>query len=336
MRQRDEREGRLFGGAKTYLRHVALGVGLVALAMGCSSRVKDKEKRKQTPKKVVLAEIASRKITQVDLIRRVEGLATVLRRRYRADPKLLKKLLTQMVDEAVLVAEAREHGELRGAKVSPKIVIALRHRLETKIYQQLRNFKSSPKEEHAYYEKHRDLFVQHLDLQIRQIVVASRPLATKIAAIVKTLNPNPDLHKRKDNAPSFAKLVTQYSIDTYTKHRGGRLAFAKPGVHVPKAVFQAAVGLKKPRAVAAPVQSSQGWHVIQLLHRRDRQVLAFERVRSTIRLRLRQKHGAVLVDAALAGLRHKHHAKIFAERVVALPARSPRPPRSTKGPKKPR
>ena len=331
MRQRDEREGRLFGGAKTYLRHVALGIGLVALAMGCSSRVKEKEKRKQIPKKVVLAQIASRKITQADLIKRVDALNSVLRARYRADPQLLKEFLTEMVDEAVLVADAQAHGELRGVTISPKIVTDLRHRLETKIYQQLRTFKNSPKEERAYYEKHRDRFVQRLDLVIRQIVVASRPLAKKIVAIVKTINPDP--HKRKDSAPSFAKLVTQYSTDTYTKHRGGRLAFAKPGAHVPKAVFQAALGLKKPLDMAVPVQSPQGWHVIQLIHRRDRQELPFERVRSTIRMRLRQKRGAALVKAAIAGLRHKHHAKIFAERVVALPAR-PTSPTPSARPKK--
>ncbi len=79
-----------------------------------------------------------------------------------------------------------------------------------------------------------------------------------------------DLIARLQKGEDFAALAQQYSKDTSNKDQGGDLGTFGPGRMVPEfdqVVFNVGLGLYKD-----PVQTSFGWHVIEILSRGPRQL----------------------------------------------------------------
>lgn len=292
----------------------------LVLAVGCPSS-KKKTQGKGKKRAVVLAIVASRSITDVDLQRRIDSFAPELGQRYRTNVELLRQVLTDMANEAALVADARAQGKLRGVKITPAIIHQLRGQLEGQASQQLRTFKPAPEQVQAYYDQHRSRFVLKQRLLARQIVVATKELADTVAAQIKAIVPaHSHAHEQKEGAADFSTLLQKYSVDKNKKGTKGSFGGATAkDAGVPEVVYQAGLGLKKHLDVSAPVKSPQGWHVVQLIQKTDRRQLTLQEARPTIRAELRRERLAELVKAALAGLRRKFRTKLFVDRVVALP-----------------
>ena len=68
---------------------------------------------------------------------------------------------------------------------------------------------------------------------------------------------------------TFEAMARQYSQDA-TAPQGGDLGWTSPGEMVP--VFEAAMNALQPNEVSQPVQSPFGWHLIQVLERREQDV----------------------------------------------------------------
>jgi peptidyl-prolyl cis-trans isomerase SurA len=75
-----------------------------------------------------------------------------------------------------------------------------------------------------------------------------------------------DLKERIENGGNFAELARQYSEDG-TAAKGGELGWVNPGDTVPD--FEKAMNELQPGQVSAPVRSPFGWHLIQVLERRN-------------------------------------------------------------------
>ncbi len=93
------------------------------------------------------------------------------------------------------------------------------------------------------------------------------------------------LKERIENGADFAGLAKLHS-DDLSAAKGGELGWLNPGDIVPE--FERTMDGLKPGEVSAPVQSPFGWHLIQVLERRDQDVTQ-ERKRLDARRALRER-----------------------------------------------
>ena len=88
------------------------------------------------------------------------------------------------------------------------------------------------------------------------------------------------LKERLDNNADFAELSRLQSEDS-SASRGGDLGWLSPGDTVPE--FEKAMNALRPGQISEPVRSPFGWHLIQVLERRDQDMS-----QQQLRLRARQ------------------------------------------------
>ncbi|MBI2226679.1 MAG: peptidylprolyl isomerase [Betaproteobacteria bacterium] len=98
------------------------------------------------------------------------------------------------------------------------------------------------------------------------------------------------LKERLDNNADFAELARLQSEDA-SASRGGDLGWISPGDTVRE--FEQALDALKPGQVSGPVRSPFGWHLIQVLERRDQDLS-----QQQLRLRARQALRAQKADEA--------------------------------------
>jgi peptidyl-prolyl cis-trans isomerase SurA len=94
-----------------------------------------------------------------------------------------------------------------------------------------------------------------------------------------------DLKDRIEHGTDFAELARLHSDDN-SAARGGDLGWVSPGDTVPE--FERAMDGLKPGQVSAPFKSAFGWHIVQVLERRE-QDMAQDRQRMAARQALRAR-----------------------------------------------
>lgn len=119
----------------------------------------------------------------------------------------------------------------------------------------------------GFFNENRFLFEQAEEIEVRHILVETEEAAAEVVA-------------RLDGGEDFAGLASEFSIDMSNKDNAGYLGFFGRGVMVPEfeeAAFGLAVG-----EVSGAVESPFGFHVIELLDRRDAVEVAFEDVEDEV------------------------------------------------------
>ena len=94
-----------------------------------------------------------------------------------------------------------------------------------------------------------------------------------------------ELKDRIEHGADFAEMARLHSDDT-SAARGGDLGWVTPGDVVPE--FERAMDALKPGQLSAPFKSPFGWHIVQVLERRD-QDMTKDRQRLAARQALRQR-----------------------------------------------
>jgi peptidyl-prolyl cis-trans isomerase SurA len=115
----------------------------------------------------------------------------------------------------------------------------------------------------------------------RHILVKTNEVVSDQDAVTRLKN----LRERIINGDDFAKLAKLHS-DDLSASKGGDLGWLNPGDTVPQ--FERAMDSLKPGEVSEPVQSPYGWHLIQVLERRDQDVTQ-ERRRIEARRAIRER-----------------------------------------------
>ncbi|HEY0268033.1 MAG TPA: peptidylprolyl isomerase [Methyloradius sp.] len=90
-----------------------------------------------------------------------------------------------------------------------------------------------------------------------------------------------DIKERLDNGGSFADLARQYSEDGSASN-GGDLGWLNPGDTVPE--FEKAMNELKDNEISQPIRTPFGWHIIQVLERRNQDMS-----KESARLKARQE-----------------------------------------------
>jgi len=73
--------------------------------------------------------------------------------------------------------------------------------------------------------------------------------------------------KRLDKGEDFSKLAAEFSQDPGSKNNGGDLGWATEGNFVPR--FTEVMNTLKKNQISEPFRSQFGWHIIQVLDRRN-------------------------------------------------------------------
>ncbi|MDQ1363941.1 MAG: peptidyl-prolyl cis-trans isomerase SurA [Pseudomonadota bacterium] len=89
-------------------------------------------------------------------------------------------------------------------------------------------------------------------------------MVTSDEQILKTLQ---SIRQRLDKGEDFASLATEFSQDPGSKDNGGDLGWVSRGQLVPQ--FEKVMDSLKPGQISEPFRSPFGWHVLQVLERRQ-------------------------------------------------------------------
>lgn len=119
--------------------------------------------------------------------------------------------------------------------------------------------------------------------RVRHILIKPSELTSESDAKTRLLQIRERLEQ---GGAKFEELARQYSEDLGSGAKGGELNWVNPGDLVPE--FQKAMDVLKPGELSQPVQSPFGWHLIQVLERRQQDVTE-ERQRLQARQNIRDR-----------------------------------------------
>jgi foldase protein PrsA len=119
----------------------------------------------------------------------------------------------------------------------------------------------------GFFDENKNLFEQAEEIEVRHILVETEEAAAEVV-------------ERLEGGGDFAELAAEFSIDQSNKDNAGYLGFFGRGVMVPEfeeAAFGMTVG-----EVSGVVESPFGFHIIELLDRRDAVEVTFEDVEDDV------------------------------------------------------
>ena len=115
------------------------------------------------------------------------------------------------------------------------------------------------------------------------------------------------LRARLEAGEDFAALAKEFSDDPGSANQGGDLGFRAPGSFVP--AFEETLASMQPGDISQPFRSQFGWHIIEVLDRRERDAGA-EVERAKAREAIRRRKVAEEYDTWLRQLRDEAYVEI--------------------------
>lgn len=108
--------------------------------------------------------------------------------------------------------------------------------------------------------------LQHMVTQTHARHILLKPGASMLPdEVAKQMN---NLYQQLKSGKDFAVMAKQYSVDTVTAVKGGDLGWVNPGELVPE--FEKAMDALSPNQISRPVKTQFGWHLIQVLARKQK------------------------------------------------------------------
>lgn len=116
-----------------------------------------------------------------------------------------------------------------------------------------------------------------------------------------------DLISQIENGKSFEELARIHSADTLSARDGGSLGWVDPGTMVSQ--FESVMNSLEPGMISAPFQTRFGWHIVQVMGRRDRDVTQNVK-RSKIVEQIRNRKHQEALELWLRRLRDEAYVEI--------------------------
>jgi len=157
-----------------------------------------------------------------------------------------------------------------------------------------------------YYRRHRGDYEGQESVRIRQILLLL-PKEADQAAKEKLRADAEGIHGRLLGGESFDELAARHS-EGPAAAAGGDIGFVERGVIIPE-VEEAAFRLPL-RQISGVIESSLGFHIIQVIDRRGAGIKAVETVREEIREKIDREKMEKKFEEWLEALRKKSHIEI--------------------------
>ncbi len=151
----------------------------------------------------------------------------------------------------------------------------------------LEQIKPTDEDVRAYFEEHRYLFDQAEEVEARHILVESEELANEIAAKLAA-------------GDDFAALAAVHSLDQSNKDSGGNLGFFSQGMMVEE--FEEVAFALEVGEISDPVQTSFGYHLIEVLDRKEADEADFDTVSEQVREALIEDQIALVINELVQAL----------------------------------
>lgn len=223
----------------------------------------------------------------------VDQQIAALKKRFPTEQDFQKALASQGVNEASLRQEAREN-------------IAFQKYLEAEVLGSNTVTEQAARE---FYNQNQDKMQRPERVHVRHILVkadANAPAAEKTKAREKAEG----LLARVKGGEDFAKVAQEASDDKGSGARGGDLSWVTRGQMIPP-FENAAFALKNPNELSGIVETSFGYHIIQLLERQAPSTIPFEQAKPQILQMLEQRQTQQQMEAKVNALKAKGKVEIF-------------------------
>jgi len=141
--------------------------------------------------------------------------------------------------------------------------------------------------------------------RVRHILIRTNEVISEAEARNRLLG----LRERIENGADFAEIARLQSQDG-SASKGGDLGWVSPGDTVPP--FERTMNQLKPKQISEPVQTEFGWHLIQVLERRNED-MSKERLRLAARQSLRERKADEAYQEWARQLRDRTYVEYRAE-----------------------
>lgn len=174
----------------------------------------------------------------------------------------LQKLAVALIHEEALVQEGIKKGFAKGKNYRYELEVAKRKLIITRLVKDYlsKNQPSTAEIDSAYQQYSKDKY----EYDVRHILLDD-PIKAK------------NILKQIRRGESFSELAKSNSLDSSAKN-GGRLGWATPSIFVEE-FKEALLDLDENETTKKPVKSSFGWHIVQNLGKRKREILPFNKIK---------------------------------------------------------
>ncbi len=189
---------------------------------------------------------------------------------YRQDPKARKRILQSLIRSRAISQKAKLLGLDKNPIVKQRMQAAQRQILieAAKSWQLSHMQPIETNEIQVYYDQHTNEFMIPAQAHARHILVRTEKQAWKI------------LKQLRRHRAQFSQLAASKSLDVSNNSRGGNLNWFSRGTMI-KAIEDTVFALKK-HGLSKPVKTKLGWHIIELLGKRDAMQKSLHDVRAEI------------------------------------------------------
>ena len=162
----------------------------------------------------------------------------------------------------------------------------------------------TPSDLQSYYRENQDRYRVPEQVNVRHVLIKT-PLPGPNGkvddnAVKAAKQKAEDILKQLKSGANFGELAKKYSEDTASAVNGGELGWINRGQTVPE--FEKTAFSLKNGEISGLVQSSYGFHIIQLEEKHDAHVKSLDEVKAEIEPVVRQQKAAAVADNAAAKL----------------------------------
>lgn len=218
-------------------------------------------------------------------------------------PQRIEALITNLLQQKQLAAEARKDGLDRDPGIKAQIDLATDDVLGKARMEQVRkdvkipNLEQMAKED---YIAHKEKYRTAATLDVMHVLIGTK---TRSEEEAKQLAEQVDKEAKADPA-HFDSLVEKYSDDPSKVANNGLMTGVENGGYAPEFVA-ASKGLAAVGDVSAPVKTRFGYHVIKLVKRAPAHQRSFDEVKDEILARLRREYVEKYVKNYADGIRNR-------------------------------
>lgn len=254
-------------------------------------------------------------ITYADFLALLAEVPEKHRESLASDPQRIQQILEAIARRRLLAREARQNG----LAAEPVVAARLRAAEEDVLASAQLNWVAEHTDSadylqlaREYYLTNKEEFKTEPSVDVCHVLIKTDARSASEAESLAA-----DILEMARNGQDFTALAQKYSEDPSVDENNGCFGDVKRGEMV-KPFEEAAFGLTENEALAGPVKSRFGYHVIQLQEFHPAEVKDFEQVRASLVERMRSRHLDRVKAEYTGQLLRKHPPETDSDVMAAL------------------